>query len=146
MAKRKAKSWNAQSWAVPDLTSILHDVAATYWPDCLALPIIVWSYPNKKSNKSVTYGWYRPRQKFIYVSLVLSQPWVPEFVLRFIVYHELCHFMQDVLPVKGEPVHSKRFSDWEARMPDTPKACAWLTANIDQFIHEQNRLVRHASG
>jgi hypothetical protein len=137
---------DVQAWVVPDLTPILHKLARQYFPDAKALPVIVWHFPRRKTTNEVTFGWYRPCEKFIYISLALSQPWVPRKFLQYIVYHELCHFMQDVYPVEGEPVHSDRFLEWEARMPGAAKWDAWSQTNLDQYIREHNRLVKASNG
>lgn len=65
----------------------------------------------------------------IIISKVLDDPKVPEFVLDYVVYHELLHIV--IPPRRGSGgkriVHSKEFKQAEARFPQQREAEAWLT-------------------
>lgn len=85
-------------------------------------------------------GWSRTRSRrrfghqdsdhgAIIISRVLDDPKVPEFVLDYVVYHELLHIV--IPPRRGSGskriVHPKEFKQAEARFPKQAEAEAWLS-------------------
>lgn len=84
-------------------------------------------------------GWSRTRSRrrfghqdadhgAIIISKVLDDVKVPEFVLDYVVYHELLHIV--IPPRRGRGgkriVHSKEFKQAEARFPKQAEAERWL--------------------
>lgn len=65
----------------------------------------------------------------IVISRVLDDPDVPEFVLDYVVYHELLHIAHPPVMGTGNKriVHHKTFRQAEARYPQRKEAEAWLT-------------------
>jgi hypothetical protein len=81
------------------------------------LPRIRWSQGRvKKKYHKVTFGTYDIRRKEIRIHPLLSDIFVPRYVLDFVIYHELLHFEDfhinggsERRRRKGERVHSREF-------------------------------------
>lgn len=87
----------------------------------------------RKATRSLaTYSY---DDKVIRVSPVLDAPDVPDYVLEWIVYHELLHH---VLPVRSEGdrnfYHTKRFRALEHGFDRYEDAKAWESANLDRLL------------
>ncbi len=129
--------------ATPDLTKRLRSLQRKYFPGHTTnLPVIVWSHPVRKVKECCLFGCYKPAQNFIYINWVLSQAWVPDYFLDFIVFHELCHWLQDEIPLRGETAHSPRFVEWEQRFKHYAKARKWEQKNVMRIFKEINKLIR----
>jgi hypothetical protein len=126
----------------PDLNQILAQVVAEYWPQYRTLPVIVWVYPTRATKSDCTLGYYKPDLRYIHITEAVAGPWVPGYVVKYLVYHEFCHWLQDQLPVPNEPIHSDRFMEWESHLTENAKAQRWIYDHIDLLINETNRLVK----
>lgn len=62
--------------------------------------------------------------KVISISSVLDTDMIPEFVLDFCLYHELCHLMIGFDPTAK--IHGEEFSKLEAKFPQREEAEEWL--------------------
>jgi len=82
---------------------------------------------------SGAWGLYHPSTKAITVSPVLNSPDAPEFVLDFIVYHELLHHEDCLTGWAGLP-HGGDFRARERRHPRHLEADGWLDAFHDRFV------------
>ncbi len=127
---------------LPDLQKILRRLQRRYFPEHKALPTIVWKYPGRVSTSYVLFGLYRADEKFIYINWALSASWVPDYFLEMVIYHEYCHFLQDVYPLAGETAHSDRFKEWEQRHPAFEKSAKWEARNLEKVLREGNRLAK----
>ncbi len=77
-------------------------------------------------NQTKRWASATPEQGRIRVSRALQG--APEYVLDFVIYHELCHFV--------EVQHNKRFRDLESRYPRKVEAEAFLAG----MVFEQARV------
>lgn len=74
------------------------------------------------------FGHHDADHQIIVLSRVLDDPEVPEFVLDFVVYHELLHILHPPVPGSGgkRMVHHRAFREAEARFPQRAEAETWL--------------------
>jgi hypothetical protein len=88
-------------------------------------PKLSWS----KEESRHRLGHQDPDHGAIVLSRVFDDPAVPEFVLDYVVYHELLHIL--IPPRQGSGskriVHSAAFTRAERRFPQWQEAEAWLT-------------------
>ncbi|MCU0664909.1 MAG: hypothetical protein MUC50_21615 [Myxococcota bacterium] len=138
-AKRKSPRLLAQGrWF--DLSKVLHRVGSTYFGGPIDVGI-GWGQVRKstrrrrrgvRSRALATYSFF---DKCIRVSPVLDAQFVPEFVMDWIVYHEILHH---VLPVEGDAsrkvYHSARFRCLERAFPRFEEARSWERANLDKLL------------
>lgn len=88
------------------------------------VPTLSWS----KTVSRRRFGHWDAAHGCIVISRVLDDPRVPEFVLDFVVYHEILHIIH---PVENGPgrrrIHTAAFLRDEKRFPRREEAEAWLT-------------------
>ncbi len=89
-------------------------------------PKLSWT----KTRSRNRFGHHDSDHNAIVISQVLDDADVPEFVLDYVVYHELLHIM--IPPRMGAGgkriIHSKEFTQAERRFPQWREAEAWLSA------------------
>ncbi len=92
-------------------------------------PQVSWS--REKSRRRM--GFHDPAFKKIVVSRALDSPRVPEFVVEYIVFHELLHCKHKVLFQRGKSlrrtVHSRDFKNAERKFEEFKQANEWLSRN-----------------
>ena len=111
-----------------DLRTRLAAVAAAY-PEVfqgVVLPEVGWS--KEKSRRRL--GYHDSAINRIIVSRLLDSPSVPEYVVDYIVFHELLHSKHEVLFQRGESlrrtVHPKAFKQDERRFNQFNEATQWI--------------------
>lgn len=74
------------------------------------------------------FGHWDPEHQAVVISQALDDPEVPEFVLDYVLYHELLHILHPVRMGSGTKriVHSAAFKRDERRFPRWPEAEGWL--------------------
>ena len=78
-----------------------------------------------------------PRIALIQVNAALRSSRVPDFVVEFLVFHELAHLAEPPIPAQwgGSPGgHSPDFYAIEDGHPDKEAAEAWLRANLERAV------------
>lgn len=95
----------------------------------------------RTKGQSTRYGEYRFRDSppMIRISTVLSQAWIPDYVVLDVVHHEALHAVVGL-------DHDLAFQLSEARYVHHAKAQMWCVANIEEYwaaaIAESSRKVR----
>ncbi len=86
-------------------------------------PVLSWS----RTPSHRRFGHWDPAHSCIVISRILDDPRVPEYVLDYVVYHELLHILH---PVEYSPgrrrIHTPDFLRDEARFPKHKEAEAWI--------------------
>ncbi|HSW40319.1 MAG TPA: hypothetical protein VLL97_12595 [Acidobacteriota bacterium] len=103
------------------LPGLYREVKRSYFNDQVAIDRIGWGY--RKSWRRL--GHYDPVHHTVTLSPVLDSPAVPEFVVKFIVYHELLHAVFSK-PAGAGRYHSREFRLAEKAHPDFKRAGAFL--------------------
>ncbi len=87
-------------------------------------PKLSWSRTRSRRR----FGHHDADHGVIVLSRVLDDPKVPEFVLDFVVYHELLHILHPPLMGSGgkRMIHHRAFREAEARFGQRAEAEAWL--------------------
>lgn len=75
------------------------------------------------SHRSVPAACYYPESRVIAVHPYLHERRAPQFVLKYLIYHECCH--QLIKTDCGLP-HPAAFMEWEFRAPGRRRALKWL--------------------
>ncbi|MCG8311818.1 MAG: hypothetical protein MI976_01255 [Pseudomonadales bacterium] len=76
-----------------------------------------------RSVQSVPAACYSPDTQVIAIHPHLQSRNVPQFVLRYLIYHECCH---QVIPVIDDNQHPPAFLELEHAAPHRNRAIAWL--------------------
>ena len=118
----RKKILSAQGHAY-DLEAIFDDLNAKWFHGLLARPVMTWS--GVKARNSL--GHYDPAHNAIVVSKVFDHPGIPQYVVEYIVYHEMLHLKHPVkLRGSRRCVHPKEFQEEEKRFPQLEEAKAFL--------------------
>ena len=113
-----------------DLEPLFGDLNRTFFQGALQLRRLGWSMT--KSTRRL--GHYDPAHDAIVLSRRLDNPLVPEYVVRFILYHEMLHAHLGELPPDSSgrrTIHGRAFRRAEKSHPDYRRAL--------EFIHRHFR-------
>ena len=66
---------------------------------------------------------YYPEQKTIAIHSHLFETNTPQYVLKYLLYHECCH---QLIPCNNTTPHPDAFMEWEHRAPNRDRALDWL--------------------
>jgi len=106
-----------------DLEHIFEDLNTRFFHGLLARPRMTWSREHARNR----LGHYDPAHNAIVISRVFDHPRVPEFVVEYIVYHEMLHLRHPVkLRGSRRCVHSAEFQADEKLFPRLPEAQKFL--------------------
>lgn len=95
-----------------DLDAIFDDLSVKFFHGLLARPQMTWSSDRARNR----LGHYDPAHNAIVISRVFDHPRVPQYVLEYIVYHEMLHLKHPVkLRGSRRCVHSAEFQAEEKR-------------------------------
>jgi predicted metal-dependent hydrolase len=83
--------------------------------------------PRKRRRRSIRFGSYVPQEDLIRIHPLLDQPFVPEYFVRYIVFHEMLHAYLGRSEGLSEHAlsHSPEFRQMERAYPDYVCAQAW---------------------
>jgi hypothetical protein len=106
-----------------DLGDSFDRVNARYFGGEMKRPRLTWS----RSFTRRKFGHYDHVKDWVMVSSTLDQPQVPEFVVDFLMYHELLHKKHGIHWVNGRGLaHTRAFYADERRFERFDEAEAWL--------------------
>lgn len=109
-------------------------------PGDLAPPRITWGRAAKsRSRHTLRLGSYDHAQRLVRIHTVLDQDAVPEWFVRYVVFHEHLHAALDSTPDEGPRVrprrhHGPEFRKREAEYPDLARVLAWEREQIAALI------------
>jgi len=111
-----------------DLERMFTEVNETMFGDQVTAPVMWGRMPARKRRRSIRFGSYSNEDHVIRIHPLLDQAFVPDYVVRFIVFHEMLHAFLGVK--KGEngrrQVHTPEFRRLEKAYPDYERATKWL--------------------
>lgn len=102
-----------------------------------AAPRITWGRSRKRrGGRGIRLGSYDVESHLVRIHPALDQPAVPEWFVRYVVFHELLHAVHP--PVRGGDGrwirHGKEFGRRERGYPGLERALAWEREHIDRLI------------
>jgi hypothetical protein len=117
-----------------NLKKIYDHLNVDYFESTLPLNITWFGQYNQRSRSRVTFGLYHDPLKLIKVHRLLDTPAVPDYVVHYVVYHEMLHY---VCPAyrdeKGmQRIHNKEFKKREKEFRYYGLAQEWIK---DHYIH-----------
>lgn len=75
------------------------------------------------SHRSVPAACYYPDTRIIAIHPYIGERKAPQFVLKYLIYHECCH---QLIPIDAMNPHPPAFMVWEERAPGRKRALEWL--------------------
>ncbi len=105
---------------------------------------ITWGRrPTRPPRTSIRLGSYCADDHLIRIHPHLDRPVVPDYLVRFVVFHEMLHADLGIAsgPTGRRRIHPREFREREAAHPDCQRALAWLEvrANMAQLLSVSTR-------
>ncbi|MBI4819814.1 MAG: hypothetical protein HY791_26305 [Deltaproteobacteria bacterium] len=117
-----------------DLARILDRVNREYFEGKINAQITWSNAPRGKRRATITLGTYAHELRLIRVHPALDQPFVPEYFLEYVVFHEALHQVHPQTEADRRDVHSESFMADERRFRRYHEAKAWETRNITKLL------------
>jgi len=112
---------------VHDLAKLYAEVNREEFDHRVDAPITWGKMPPKARRRSIRFGSYAPQEHLIRIHPLLDDTFVPEWFVRYIVFHEMLHADLGIEEVEGRRViHSRAFRLREREYADFARAVAWL--------------------
>ncbi len=141
-ARPRRRTSRISAGAAHDLIPVLERIRQRYFGG-LGDVAICWSPAREGARgrgrrsriRSRALATYSFEDRTIRVSRVLDSPRVPEFVLEWIVYHEMLHHVLPLETSRGRRrFHTRRFRALERAYERYEEARAWEKANLDWLL------------
>ncbi len=119
-----------------DLQMIFDDLNECYFDTKIAARI-TWTRALKNQRRSsIRMGSYCDEQKLIRIHPALDQPFVPEYFVASVVFHEMLHEVHGVEQTEGgrRCVHTPAFLVDERRFEHYEKAKRWELRHIHKLL------------
>lgn len=117
--------------AVYDLHKLADDVNRDFFNGEMKVNI-TWSRGateprNGRSRRHIIFGSYDRRNALVRIHPALDSADVPEFFVKFVIFHEMLHHILDPRPQPGgrRCIHTAQFRERERRHPDYKQALEW---------------------
>lgn len=106
-----------------DLATVFDRVNRRYFRSAHTRPRLLWS----QRHSGRTLGHYQPSADTVMLSVSLDDPGVPDYVVEFVMFHELLHRQLGAQVVNGRvQAHTAAFRAAECRYPAFERTQKWL--------------------
>lgn len=126
-----------------DLQALYQEVNAAHFENRVNAHITWGNTPPRGNRRSIRFGSYMERDNVIRIHPLLDQPLVPDFFIRFIVFHEMLHadLGTRVTPSGRRSMHSPEFRARERAYPDYARATEWESQhkNLDALLRRKRK-------
>lgn len=121
----------------------LESLAATLWLEfpalALAKPALTWGLPGPSARgrrrRTLRLGSYNERSRLVRVHPALDRDFVPDWFVRYILFHELLHAELGVQRNGGRRIfHGAEFRRRERAYADYARAIAWEKKNLRRLL------------
>jgi predicted SprT family Zn-dependent metalloprotease len=121
---------------VYNLQEIYEQVNEEYFGAKLNLKITWFGRGETVPKTRITFGSYTPQLKLIKVNRLLDREYIPEFFVRYIVYHEMLH---EAFPPKKRKrgthhIHHSEFKEKEKAFPHYGEVKAFIQRWKDEHF------------
>lgn len=114
-----------------NLDELFHKVNREYFACSLVKPRLIWSQINTYRK----FGHYEPARDRVMIALTFDDAKIPEYVVRFVLYHELLHKFHGATWVNGRRmVHTPEFRRDEDKFKLHKEAQEWLKKLASSLI------------
>lgn len=125
--------------AFVDLQRLFDEVNREHFDNSVRSAITWGRMPTGRGRRrSIRLGSFTPEDNLVRIHPLLNQEFVPEYFIRYIVFHEMlhAHLGVDCGPGGRRRIHTPEFNRLERAYPDFAKATAWLddTKNLNQLL------------
>lgn len=129
-----------------DLHGIFNELNAAYFHGKITATI-VWGREIKRGTRYIRLGCYQEQDNVIRIHPHLDREFVPLYVLRAIIYHEMLHAHLGTLKkIRGRrQVHTKEFKEKESLFSDYSAAEKWIKdkSNLNKLLAGNGKCPRN---
>ena len=126
-----------------DLQRLYDEVNAVHFDGEVDVPITWGRMPGARRRHSIRLGSYTPEDHLVRIHPHLDQEFVPEYFVRYIVFHEMLHAYVgfETTPSGRRNVHTATFYRLERQYPEYERAIAWHDnpRNLSRLLRAQPR-------
>lgn len=110
-----------------DLEAIYRELNDTHFEGRISASITWGRMPRPGRRRTIRFGSYHPMDKLIRIHPLLDQSFVPQYFVRYIVFHEMLHADLGIeeLDDGRRLYHTAEFARREKAFPDFERAVAW---------------------
>lgn len=120
-----------------DLKEVFDDLNGSYFNNAINVAI-TWGRDCGRNLRSIRFGGYYPGEQLIRIHPRLDQSFVPPYIIRYIVYHEMLHAHLGIEQTENgrKSIHPRAFKRMEAAFPEYPQAIAWIenSSNLHKIL------------
>jgi len=120
-----------------DLRAIFNDLNQRHFRKRLRGYKVVWGRRRKhRPREQFVFGTIQEEDRVIRINPALDQPFVPQWFLRYVLYHEMLHSVvpDETLSRNRRRVHTEEFNRRERKFPDYRRARRWEDENLSRFL------------
>lgn len=112
---------------VHDLGRYFNELNAAHFDNSVTAAITWGRRPSPGRRRSIRFGSYTASDHIIRIHPLLDQEFVPEYFVRYIVFHEMLHAHLGTPESSNgrRTVHGRDFLAHERTFPDYARAMAW---------------------
>ena len=119
-----------------DLRTIFTQLNATYFEGTVTAAITWGNMPRRRRRRrSIRYGTFTEDDHLIRIHPLLDQAFVPEYFVRYVVFHEMLHAYLGIAESRTATgrrrIHTGEFKQRERAYPDYARAIAWQEDNAN---------------
>jgi hypothetical protein len=121
---------------IRDLKSIFDALNQRYFGGAVQAEIGWSRASSKRRRRSIKMGVYLHDHRHIRIHPALDRPEVPDYLVEFVVYHEMCHQICPPEPGAGrrKRVHTRAFLERERLHPEREKALSWEKKHLKLLL------------
>lgn len=120
-----------------DLQALFDEINAVHFNSSLDV-IISWGRETSARLRSIRFGAYYDTARLIRIHPRLDQAFVPSYVVRYIVFHEMLHASVGIRRNESgrRSIHSRQFKERERRFPEYQQAVSWIETpeNLNRIL------------
>ena len=126
-----------------DLKAIFDELNQEYFNESITVAI-TWGRDCSRNIRSIRFGGFFPDEQLIRIHPRLDRAFVPSYIIRYIVYHEMLHAHLGIEQTTSgrRNIHPKAFKQKERAFPDYEKAIAWIenSTNLHRILRRSRKL------
>lgn len=123
-----------------DLQALFEEVNIAHFESAVDAAVTWGKRParSRRRRRSIRFGSYTQEDHLIRVHPLLDQDFVPRYIVRYIVFHEMLHAYLGVgvSPSGRRQIHTPEFNALEAAYPDYERSVAWIenSRNLSRLL------------
>jgi len=128
--QRSVKRISSPRGQFHDLLPLFNKINGTYFENKIRIRHLSWS---QKPTRT-TLGHFDAAHETIIINKRLDNPRVPQYVLSYVIYHEMLHvLMGEELTENGRRIHHSRFQKAEKEFDGYSKAKAFIREHYSRL-------------